>query len=96
MVRRDDPATMAELQAFIDSLTAEVDGMPAIDDEARDRILGVTGVTAHGIVRPAGPIASLLIGYLVGTGRAASWQDAADTVRAAVRARMDEHPADDR
>lgn len=86
----DDAQKMADLQAFIDAAAAQLHIEPPFDETARDGILGLTGRAAHGIVRPAAPIASLMVGYLVGSGRAASWTEATEQVKRLVRDHVDQ------
>lgn len=84
--RSDDPAVITDLQRFIDSVMSEAHANPPFTESDRDAILGLTGVAAHTVVRPAGPFAALAVGYLVGSGAVGSWEEAADAVKRHIRA----------
>lgn len=91
--RRDDPEMITALQHFIDALREAGAIDESFSERDRDRILGLTGIAAHSIVRPAGPFASLAAGYLLGASRAGSWGEAIDEVQALVRAYTPEQAA---
>lgn len=91
--RRDDPEMITALQHFIDALREAGAIDESFSERDRDRILGLTGIAAHSIVRPAGPFASLAAGYLLGASRAGSWGEAIDEVQGLVRAYTPEQPA---
>lgn len=78
------------LQAFIDHISNSVGFTPEFTESDRDAMLGLTGVAAHTVVRPAAPFASLAVGYLVGSGKAASWAEANDLIKRLTR----EHAGD--
>ncbi|MCT1708926.1 hypothetical protein HMPREF3157_03495 [Dermabacter sp. HMSC06F07] len=84
--KADDPRMIEALQRFIDASANDAGFEPPFTEADRDLILSLTGVAAHTVVRPAGPFASMVVGYLVGSGKAESWADAHDQVKRFVRA----------
>ncbi|NQX27305.1 molybdopterin-guanine dinucleotide biosynthesis protein [Microbacteriaceae bacterium VKM Ac-2854] len=59
-----DDETAATLDAWWARLTAELGlGEVPID---RDALLGLAGVAAHSVVRPAAPLTTFLVGYAAG------------------------------
>lgn len=85
MPKKDDPATMATLRAFNAAMSAHL-GLPQeVDDEVTDVFLALTGAVANDVVRPAAPFAGLFAGWLVGSGHAASFEEAALAVSRAMR-----------
>ncbi len=84
--RKDDPEMIAELQKYIDALAAEAKFAPEFTTDDRDTMLGLTGVAAHNVVRPAAPFASLAVGYLVGAGKVTDWAEGMELVKRLTRA----------
>lgn len=94
MPRKDDPVTMATLRSFNAAMSAHL-GMPQeVDDEVTEMYLALTGAVASEIVRPAAPFAGLFAGWLVGSGKAESLEDAAVMVAEAMRSVEFERPAE--
>ena len=83
--KADDPKMIEALQRFIDASANDAGFEQPFTEADRDLILSLTGVAAHTVVRPAGPFASMVVGYLVGSGKAESWADAHDQVKRFVR-----------
>ena len=94
MPRKDDPVTMTTLRSFNAAMSAHL-GMPQeVDDEVTEMYLALTGAVASEIVRPAAPFAGLFAGWLVGSGKAESLEDAAVMVAEAMRSVEFERPAE--
>ncbi|WP_051620200.1 DUF6457 domain-containing protein [Haematomicrobium sanguinis] len=56
-----------ELSALAEKLNAEFSlSDPALTDENLNTILGLAGVAAHKVVRPAAPVTTYVLGYLAG------------------------------
>lgn len=53
-----------------------------------DLVLGLAGQAAHGVVRPAAPVAAYLVGYATGS-TGTTPEQAADTARAVIRELQD-------
>lgn len=84
--KKDDPEMIAALFEYIDALDQEAHFTPAFSEQERQKMLGLTGVAAHTVVRPAAPFAALAVGYLVGSGRVKSWEEGIDLVKRLTRA----------
>lgn len=62
-------------------------GMPEpVDEDLTDAFLALTGAAAHEVVRPAAPFAAMFAGWLYGSGRADSLEEAAAMVGEELRA----------
>lgn len=82
-----DDATAATLDAWWAELTAALGlGEVPID---RDALLGLAGVAAHSVIRPAAPLTTFLVGYAAGLagGGADALASASETAEARARAR---------
>ncbi|NQX10877.1 molybdopterin-guanine dinucleotide biosynthesis protein [Microbacteriaceae bacterium VKM Ac-2855] len=82
-----DDETTATLDAWWAELTAAL-GLGEVPIE-RDALLGLAGVAAHAVVRPAAPLTTFLVGYAAGLagGGADALTRASETATAAARAR---------
>lgn len=56
-----------------------------VDEDVTDTFLALTGAAAHEVVRPAAPFAAMFAGWLYGSGRADSLEEAAMIVGQALR-----------
>jgi hypothetical protein len=87
-------AQMPELDAWVARLLEGFEIPDAPVD--RDAVLGLAGVVAHGIVRPAAPLTTYIAGYAAGlaagSGMATPEQCVASADRL-VRSLLDEHTA---
>lgn len=82
-----DDETAAILDAWWAELTAALGlGEVPID---RDTLLGLAGVAAHAVIRPAAPLTTFLVGYAAGLtgGGADALAHASETARALADAR---------
>lgn len=69
MTDRDDLETEAALRAWIEAVAQELElGGLRVD---RDAVLGLAGVVARAVVRPAAPLTTFLVGYAAGLHAAA-------------------------
>lgn len=57
-----------------------------VDEDVTDVFLALTGAAAREVVRPAAPFAAMFAGWLYGTGRVESLEEAAQVVGEALRA----------
>lgn len=79
--KADEAPMLAELDQYIAAACQELEVSPDFAAADRDDMLKLTGIAAHNLVRPAAPFSALLAGYLVGSGKADSWQSALGQVR---------------
>lgn len=76
---------LAALEAFNARMSERL-GMPqSVDQDVTEVFLALTGAAAHDVVRPAAPFASLFAGWLYGSGRADSLEEAAMMVGETLR-----------
>jgi hypothetical protein len=59
-----DDETAATLDAWWAALSAEL-GLDVVPID-RDALLGLAGVAAHSVIRPAAPLTTFLVGYAAG------------------------------
>ena len=76
---------MRALDGFVEQVCAALDVDVAVVD--RDALLALAGRAAHGAVRPAAPVTTYLVGFVVGAA-AASGRDTPEAFAEAV-ARID-------
>lgn len=77
----DDPAETDALRAWTAQLQSALDLADLAVDV--DAVLGLAGVVAHAVVRPAAPLSAFLVGYAAGR-RAAEGADPATAVDDAI------------
>lgn len=76
---------LATLYAWNRAMGEEI-GLPqTIDEDVTDVYLALTDAAAHDVVRPAAPFSALFAGWLYGTGRADSLEEAAGMVGETMR-----------
>ncbi|UYG17143.1 DUF6457 domain-containing protein [Brachybacterium huguangmaarense] len=93
MPTKDDPRMLATLRSFNRAMGAQL-GMPQeVDEDVTEMYLALTGAAANEIVRPAAPFSALFAGWLYGSGRADSLEEAAAMVGEALRTVEVERPA---
>lgn len=88
MADRDDDETRRELGAWVAELALALEAEEAPVDI--DAILGMAGIAAHAVLRPAAPLTTYLLGYVAGrsgTDSAGAVEAAAATVRRLVAER---------
>lgn len=83
MTENDDPDAL--LAEWADAVRAELGIAESVDIPA---VLGLAGVAAHAVVRPAAPLTTYLVGFAAGRA-AARGEDAAAAAAAATRAARD-------
>lgn len=81
----DDLTTDETLDRWVGELAAAL-RIPA-DAIDRDAVLGLAGVVAHAVVRPAAPLTTYLVGYAAGrdAANAGAFAAAAQTARELAR-----------
>jgi len=77
----DDAEFEAVLEAWADEVRAALDIDAAVDVKA---VLGLAGVAAHAVLRPAAPLTTYLVGFAAGRA-AASGEDPAAAAAEATR-----------
>jgi len=75
-----DDDVMNALGDWVGKVAAEFDIAPPAADQIND-LLGVAGVAAHEVVRPAAPITTFLIGYALATDSSLSLSNAVAAVK---------------
>lgn len=81
----DDDQTNGILSAWADDLRAALGIEADVDIPA---VLGLAGVAAHAVVRPAAPLTTYLVGFAAGRAAAAG-DDPAEAAAAATRVARD-------
>ena len=81
----DDEQTAGILTAWADELRAALGIEADVDIPA---VLGLAGVAAHAVVRPAAPLTTYLVGFAAGRASAAG-DDPAEAAAAATRVARD-------
>lgn len=95
MAPSDDPRMLATLYAWNREMGARL-GLPEpVDEDLTDVFLALTGAAAHEVVRPAAPFAAMFAGWLCGSGRAETLEEAAAMVGEELRAFGAARGADD-
>ncbi|MGV8896522.1 MAG: DUF6457 domain-containing protein [Rhodoglobus sp.] len=64
MAERDEQDTRRILDEWVKELAAGLDAAEAPVDI--DQILGLAGIAAHTVIRPAAPLTTYLLGYVAG------------------------------
>ncbi|WP_237220536.1 DUF6457 domain-containing protein [Rothia nasimurium] len=77
-----DPRDLEIARDFLAELSSRLNLDPALMENAMPHLLGMTKHVAHGVVRPAAPLAAFLVGYA-----AAQAENQADADQAAERLR---------
>lgn len=76
---------IAELTAWNSAMSQEL-GLPQpVDEDVTEVFLALTGAAAREVVRPAAPFSALFAGWLYGSGRADSLEEAAQMVGETLR-----------
>lgn len=80
MSNTEDRRTLPEgLSEWVDQIAPAL-GLNARDIPTAD-LLSLTGVVAHGVVRPAAPVTSFIMGVALGRGSVSSYAEADAIVR---------------
>lgn len=61
-----DPRDLGIARDFLAELSSRLNLDPALMENAMPHLLGMTKHVAHGVVRPAAPLAAFLVGYAAG------------------------------
>ncbi|WP_185173932.1 DUF6457 domain-containing protein [Rothia nasimurium] len=77
-----DPRDLEVARDFLAGLATHLNLDPALMEQAMPHLLGMTKHVAHGVVRPAAPLAAFLVGYA-----AAQAESQADAGQAGERVR---------
>ncbi|MDO4821374.1 MAG: DUF6457 domain-containing protein [Rothia sp. (in: high G+C Gram-positive bacteria)] len=78
-----DPRDLGIARDFLAELSSRLNLDPALMENAMPHLLGMTKHVAHGVVRPAAPLAAFLVGYAAG-GEGADGIPAPERVLAAL------------
>ncbi len=71
-MRRDDPARMDQMRAWLGQVAAELGLDPGVVLDHEKALLAMVGTVAHGPSRPGAPLTAFLVGVAVGRGADAS------------------------
>ncbi|WP_237205219.1 DUF6457 domain-containing protein [Rothia nasimurium] len=66
-----DPRDLEVARDFLAELATRLNLDPALMEQTMPHLLGMTKHVAHGVVRPAAPLAAFLVGYAAASGEGA-------------------------
>ncbi|MDO4897874.1 MAG: DUF6457 domain-containing protein, partial [Rothia sp. (in: high G+C Gram-positive bacteria)] len=85
-----NPQDLVVARQFLQKAAVELDLDPAVVEATMPHLLGLTKHIAHGVVRPAAPLAAFLVGLAAGAATASQADgQGAEQVSAAVLTRID-------
>ncbi|QJC22191.1 DUF6457 domain-containing protein [Arcanobacterium buesumense] len=67
MTRKDDPAKMAQMEAWLSAVNAELELDPQLIADHKKPLLQLISTVAHGPSRPGAPLTAFLVGYAAAT-----------------------------
>ncbi len=79
-----DPRDLEIARDFLAELSSRLNLDPALMENAMPHLLGMTKHVAHGVVRPAAPLAAFLVGYAAGQAPGQDADEQVESVRAAL------------
>ncbi|MGV3246930.1 DUF6457 domain-containing protein [Rothia sp. 11254D007CT] len=79
-----DPRDLEVARDFLAELATRLNLDPALMEQAMPHLLGMTKHVAHGVVRPAAPLAAFLVGYAAAGGEGEDGIPAPERVLAAL------------
>lgn len=67
--KKDDPAKMAEMEAWLATVNAELGVDPAVLGDVQPELLDLIAEIAHGPSRPGAPLTAFIVGYAAASGK---------------------------